>query len=111
MQPHFDTLETAENLRSLGFSQKQAKGIVEAINVAVTNTVATKQDLELLSSQIENQSIELNSKIGSVRSELKTDIKALELKILQSEQRILKWMMTLFAASVAVQSLISKFIL
>ena len=43
-----DTLAYARRLREAGFSEQQAEGQAEALAAAMTDTLATKQDLELL---------------------------------------------------------------
>ncbi|MFN2377700.1 MAG: hypothetical protein ABR538_14270 [Candidatus Binatia bacterium] len=43
-----DTLAYARRLRQAGFSEQQAEGQAEALAAAMTDTLATKQDLMLL---------------------------------------------------------------
>ena len=43
----FDTLKAAQELRKTGFEDRQAEAIVSTISKAMSETVATKADLEL----------------------------------------------------------------
>ena len=48
----FDTHEAVKALKSSGFNEKQAESVVETINKAVNETVATKSDLEVMASKL-----------------------------------------------------------
>ena len=48
----FDTHEAVKALKSSGFDEKQAESVVETINKAVNETVATKADLEVMASKL-----------------------------------------------------------
>ena len=50
----FNTHEAVKALKSSGFDEKQAEGVVETIDKAVNETVATKSDLALLRTEIAN---------------------------------------------------------
>ena len=49
----FDTLKAAQELRKTGFEDRQAEAVVETISKAVSETVATKADLQLVRSDID----------------------------------------------------------
>ena len=49
----FNTHEALKALKSSGFDEKQAESVVETINKAVNETVATKADLALLATKEE----------------------------------------------------------
>ena len=49
----FNTHEAVKSLKSSGFDEKQAESVVETINKAVNETVATKADLALLATKEE----------------------------------------------------------
>ena len=49
----FNTHEAVKALKSSGFDEKQAESVVETINKAVNETVATKADLALLATKEE----------------------------------------------------------
>ena len=65
----FDTLQYANRLKAVGVPEKQAEVQAEMLAETIDSKLATKYDLELL------------------KSELKRDIKELELKIELSEER------------------------
>jgi hypothetical protein len=50
-----DTLAYARRLREAGFSERQAEGQAEALAAAMTDTLATKQDLRELRSELEGK--------------------------------------------------------
>jgi hypothetical protein len=47
----FDTLAYARRLREAGFTEKQAEGQAEALAAAMTDTLASKRDLEVLATR------------------------------------------------------------
>ena len=49
----FDTLSAAQELRKTGFEDRQAEAVVTTISKAMSETVATKADLQLLRSDLE----------------------------------------------------------
>ena len=65
----FDTLKAAQELRKTGFEDRQAEAVVETISKAVSETVATKADLQLV-----------RSEVGKLRSDMatKADLQLLE---------------------------------
>ena len=48
----FDTHKAVKALKSTGFNEKQAESVVETINKAVNETVATKADLALMGAEL-----------------------------------------------------------
>ena len=48
----FDTHKAVKALKSAGFDEKQAEGVVETIDKAVNETVATKADLEVMATKM-----------------------------------------------------------
>ena len=77
----FDTLKATQELRKTGFEDRQAEAIVSTISKAMSETVATKADLELQSAvtkaDIEAMGAELRAGTEALRSELKADNEAL----------------------------------
>ena len=51
----FDTLSAAKELRKTGFEDRQAEAIVTTISKAVSETVATKADLQLLRQYVDSR--------------------------------------------------------
>jgi len=73
----FDTLKAAQELRKTGFEDRQAEAVVETISKAVSETVATKADLQLLRSDVELLQQSVDSRFEKM--EIKVD--ALENRI------------------------------
>ncbi len=64
----FDTLSAAQELRKTGFEEQQAEAVVTTISKAMSETVATKADLQLVRSDFEL----LRSDFGLLRSEFES---------------------------------------
>ena len=79
----FNTHEAVKSLKGSGFDEKQAESVVETINKAVNETVATKSDLEVMASKLATK-VELGALADKMAT--KDDLKALatkdELKVL-----------------------------
>ena len=99
----FDTLSAAQELRKTGFEDRQAEAIVSTISKAMSETVATKADLELQSAvtkaDIEAMGAELRAGTEALRSELKADNKALRSE-LKADNEALRTEFKLFQQSV-----------
>ncbi len=68
----FDTLKAAQELKKTGLEDRQAEAVVETISKAVSETVATKADLQLVRSDfglLRSEFGSLRSEFGSLRSE------------------------------------------
>ena len=76
----FDTLSAAQALRKSGFEDRQAEAIVTTISKAMSETVATKADLELQGSAIrtdlERQGAAIRAEIVATRTDLEKQIDA-----------------------------------
>ena len=84
----FDTLKAAQELRKTGFEDRKAEAVVETISKAVSETVATKADLQLLRSdsdllrsefELLRQSVD--SRFDALEKSLRQEMAALENKI------------------------------
>ena len=75
----FNTYEALKALKSSGFDEKQAESVVETINKAVNETVATKADLEVMASKLATKE-ELGALAAKMatKDELKVLIKTVE---------------------------------
>ena len=80
----FDTLKAAQALRKTGFEEPQAEAVVETISKAVSETVATKADLQLVRSEMATKADLhlLRSDVELLRSEMATKA---DLQVLRSE--------------------------
>ena len=82
----FDTLGAAQELRGAGFEDRQAEAVVTTISTAVSETVATKSDIQLLRSEVQ-----------SFQAGTKADMKLLRTEV-QSFQAVTKADMELLRA-------------
>ena len=57
----FNTHKAAKALKSSGFDEKQAEAVVETIDKAVNETVATKADLAILGADLEVQGVKIEA--------------------------------------------------
>ena len=85
----FDTLKAAQELRKTGFEDRQAEAVVETISKAVSETVATKADLQLVRSEMAmNADLQLlRSDVELLRSEMATNA---DLQLLRSDVELLR---------------------
>ena len=85
----FDTLKAAQELRKTGFEDRQAEAVVETISKAVSETVATKADLQLVRSEMAtNADLHLlRSDVELLRSEMATNA---DLHLLRSDVELLR---------------------
>ena len=85
----FDTLKAAQELRKTGFEDRQAEAVVETISKAVSETVATKADLQLVRSEMAmNADLQLlRSDVELLRSEMATKA---DLQLVRSEFELLQ---------------------
>ena len=85
----FDTLKAAQELRKTGFEDRQAEAVVETISKAVSETVATKADLQLVRSEMAmNADLQLlRSDVELLRSEMAMNA---DLQLLRSDVELLR---------------------
>ena len=78
----FDTLKAVQELRKTGFEDRQAEAIVTTISKAMSETVATKADLQLQSAvttaDIEAMGAELKAELKAETGALRTEFKLLQ---------------------------------
>jgi hypothetical protein len=58
-----DTLAYARRLREAGFTEQQAEGQAQALAAAMTDTLATKQDLQQLEARVDHDLHEFEARI------------------------------------------------
>ena len=80
----FDTLKAAQELRKTGLEDRQAEAVVETISKAVSETVATNADLQLVRSEMATKADLqlLRSDVDLLRSEMATKA---DLQLVRSE--------------------------
>ena len=77
----FDTLKAAQELRKTGFEDRQAEAVVETISKAVSETVATKADLQLVRSEFELLRQSVDSRFDAFEKSFRQDMAAQENRI------------------------------
>ena len=66
----FDTLSAAKELRKTGFEDRQAEAVVTTISKAMSETVATKADLQLLRSDLDLLRQYVDSRLDALENRL-----------------------------------------
>ena len=86
----FDTLKAAQELRKTGFEDRQAEAVVTTINKAVSETVATKADLQLVRSEMATKADLqlLRSEVGTLKSEFEMLRQSIDDKLDALENKI-----------------------
>ena len=91
----FDTLKAAQELRKTGFEDRQAEAVVTTISKAMSETVATKADLELQSAttkadlQLVRSDFELlRSEFGLLRAEFESLRQSVDSRLDASEKSL-----------------------
>jgi hypothetical protein len=78
----FDTLKLARALRDrAGFSQEHAEAAADALAEAVSEQVATKQDVADVRGEIEALRAEMHTEFAAVRAEIQAGFSALRAEI------------------------------
>jgi hypothetical protein len=65
-----DTLAYARRLREAGLTEAQAEGHAEALAAAMTDTIATKQDLRELEVRIDARFTQVDARFGRIETRL-----------------------------------------
>ena len=87
----FDTLKAAKSLQNAGFEVQQAEAVVGMVTYALSEGLATKDDVRELNSglgALENKVVALDSKISALESKIDNSVAALESKISTLESKI-----------------------
>lgn len=69
----FDTLAYARKLREAGFDERQAEGQAEALAAAMTDTLASRKDLEALATRQELRDLAAHVDLRCERVEARID--------------------------------------
>ena len=76
-----DTLEYAKRLREAGFSELQAEGQAHALAAAMTDSIATKQDLSELETRIDARFAQVDARFSQVDARFEGRLADLERRI------------------------------
>ena len=84
----FDTLSAAKELRKTGFEDRQAEAIVSTISKAMSETVATKADLELQGAATRAEINALGAAIELLRADMNANMKLQEQSMATLQDKI-----------------------
>ena len=84
----FDTLSAAKELRKTGFEDRQAEAIVSTISKAMSETVATKADLELQGAATRAEIDALGAAIELLRADMNANMKLQEQSMATLQDKI-----------------------
>lgn len=90
----FDTLQTAENLKSAGIEELHAKAIATAMRDAVISGTATRADLVEFKSEITSEFAEFKSEVRDEISGVKSEISELRGEMKAENASMKVWLMT-----------------
>ena len=109
----FNTHEAVKALKSSGFDEKQAESVVQTINKAVNETVATKADLAILGADLKVQGAKIEAlretvegiqenieKNMATKADLKAEISSLETRMMRMMWLQLMAMLGMFVTMV-----------
>lgn len=83
-----DTLAYARRLREAGFSEQQAEGQAEALAAAMTDTLATKQDLTLLRQDAEVRFSRIDARFARIDDRFEYLERHIDTRFAEQEARI-----------------------
>ena len=78
---NFDTLKAAKSLQDAGFETRQAEAVVGMVTYALSEGLATKEDVRDLKASIEVDVRDLKSSIKALDVKIDNGLAALEVKI------------------------------
>lgn len=91
----FDKLAYTHSLRAGGFSEQQAEASAHALDQALRDSVATREDLREVKANLGLVEANLLRELANVRAELRHDI-------IQHKADLLKWVVPLFLGQAAL---------
>ena len=80
----FDTHKAIKALKSAGFDEKQAEGVVETIDKAVNETVATKADLAILEAELKVQGAKIDALKENIDKNMATKTELMRMMLIQT---------------------------
>jgi hypothetical protein len=82
-----DTLAYARRLREAGFTEQQAEGQAQALAAAMTDTLATKQDLRELEARFEARFTGIDARFAAVDVRFDSMEKHIDTRLSEMEKR------------------------
>ncbi len=95
----FDKLAYTHSLRAGGFTEKQAEAQAHALDNALRDSVATKDDLQRVETALETK---MTQEFAAVRSEMAAMKSELMHDIVQQKADLLKWVVPLLLGQAAL---------
>ena len=83
-----DTLEYAKRLREAGFSESQAEGQAHALAAAMTDSIATKQDLRELEARMDARFAQVGARFSQVDARFEYLERHLDTRLAEQERRL-----------------------
>jgi hypothetical protein len=107
-----NTLEYARRLREAGFSEQQAEGQAEALAAAMTETLATRQDLREIGTRIDTLERRLDARFDEAetrRAEMETRIELRHQKdIADLERRLTMRLGGIMVAGIGIMTALTR---
>ena len=82
-----DTLAYARRLREAGFTETQAEGQAEALAAAMTDTLATKQDLQEMNARIDARFAAIDGRFDKLAARFDYFEKHIDIRFAELEKR------------------------
>ena len=83
-----DTLAYARRLREAGFTDQQAEGQAQALAAAMTDSLATKQDLNELDARIDARFVRIDARFAQIDVRFEYLEKHFDTRIVELENRM-----------------------
>src|SRR5687767_8370201 len=97
----FDTLAYVKRLREAGVEALQAEAQAEALSLAISENLATSEELKALE-------LNLRAEIEKLGLELRKELEQMRLEIRDSQMTIIKWLVPLLLGQTAVLAALVK---
>ena len=83
-----DTLDYARRLREAGFTEQQAEGQARALAAAMTDALATKQDLRELEARLDARFAQVDGRFAQVDARIDSLERHLDTRLVELEKRV-----------------------
>ena len=83
-----DTLDYARRLREAGFTEQQAEGQARALAAAMTDALATKQDLRELETRLDARFAQVDGRFAQVDARIDSLERHLDTRLVELEKRV-----------------------
>jgi len=83
-----DTLAYARRLREAGFSEQQADGQAQALAAAMTDSLATRQDLRELEARVDARFLQVDARFAQVDARFDSLERHIDTRLAEFEKRV-----------------------